>query len=316
MPARAVGPSASARTPATAAKCRSAPTSGAHRPPPARRRPWIKAAYGQATRRTRSAPRGRLPDAKELEELPKALTIEAVRQAEPGAIRRVVLDAQTRATAFMALLGTNSLAQKLYWHYLDGSGADIWFTRDEVRRLRPLAEAEKQVERAFAATTLSGKTEDGKVASFLGSLTSGEAVVLPRPREIPIAGTNLPVFDHNVGTRYGLTAAQDALSSPGAYLAVGQTSVTGGVIGGTARRHGSAIHLEATVRFGLNDPFNFRQGQPGGWEGVMLERYAGARSFDMRAQWDRKLVATIEIGRDRNGKAVFTPKQVTWRDVD
>ena len=53
-----------------------------------------------------------MPDAKELEELPKALTIEAVQQAEPGAIRRVVLDAQTRATAFMALLGTNSRQAK------------------------------------------------------------------------------------------------------------------------------------------------------------------------------------------------------------
>ena len=57
---------------------------------------------------------GRLPTPEELEELPKALTVEAARQAEPGTIRRVVLDAQVRATAFMALLGKDTLAQKLY----------------------------------------------------------------------------------------------------------------------------------------------------------------------------------------------------------
>jgi hypothetical protein len=36
----------------------------------------------------------------------------------------------------------------------------------------------------------------------------------------------------------------------------------------------------------------------------------------MRAQWDRKLVATIKIDRDRAGRPVFVPQRVTWTDVD
>lgn len=262
-------------------------------------------------------PQGRLPDAKELEELPKALTIEAVRQAEPGAIRRVVLDARTRATAFMALLGTASLAQKLYWHYLNGSGAEIWFTREEARRLRPLAEAEKAVERGFIETTLRGETKDGAVADFLKALPDGRSVPLPMLRSgIPIAGKTYDVFDFNQGTRYGRTAVGDAVRAFGDYLAVGQTSVTGGLIRGIVRREGDTIFLEGITRFGLNDRFDFRQGQPGGWENVMLERYAGARSFDMRAQWDRKLVATIEMSRDRSNRLSYTPREVTWTDAN
>jgi hypothetical protein len=43
------------------------------------------------------------------------------------------------------------------------------------------------------------------------------------------------------------------------------------------------------------------QGQPGGWESVMLERYAGVRSFSMCARWDRKLVATVKVGSNQTG---------------
>jgi hypothetical protein len=263
-----------------------------------------------------SPARGHLPSGKEMEELPKALTVEVVQRAEPGAIRRAVLDAQTRATAFMALLGNDTLAQKLYWHFLDGSGTEIWFTRDEVRRLRPLAEAERAIERDFAGRTLSGITEDGKIAEFFSSLPEGQTINLPLLRATSIAGDELAVFDFNDGTRYGLTAIGDAVYTPGDYLAVGQTYIRGGLTGGTARREGGTIHVQGTVRFGLSDPFDFHQGQPGGWEGVMLERYAGARSFDMRARWDRKLVATIKVGNKQAGELPFIPRQVTWADID
>ena len=55
-----------------------------------------------------------------------------------------------------------------------------------------------------------------------------------------------------------LTAVTDAVRIPGDYLAVGQTYIRGGLIGGTAHREASSVHLQGTVRFGLNDPFNFR----------------------------------------------------------
>jgi hypothetical protein len=261
---------------------------------------------------------GSLPSAQMVEEeLPKALRIEAVQQAEPGPIRRIVMDAQARATLNMAALGIVSpIAQRLYWHYLDCSGTDIWFSRDEARSLRPVAEAEKAVERAFVRTTLSGATKDGKVARFLRSIPEGTTVSLPLSEAISIAGIVTPVFDHNVRTRLGRTAIREGLRAPGDYLIVGQTSVTGGLTDGTARREGGKILLQGTVRFGLNDQFDFRQDQPGGWEGVMLERYAIARPFTMRAQWDRKLVSLIRVGRDRAGNLVFEPEQITWIDIE
>jgi hypothetical protein len=248
--------------------------------------------------------RAGLPPESVLARNPKAL-------ASPLGLRVPgVLQAQAQAAAQLLGLG-RSPAARLYWHYLDGSGEDVWLTRDEARAFLPVREAEKEAEGHFAARTFRGETDDGEAGRFLRRLREGETADLPQLRSTRLVGEDISGFDHNSGGRPGSTPVGDAIRAPGDYAAIGRTSVKGVLTRGTARREGDRIFIKGQIEFGLDDTYDFHAGQPGAAPAPILERHGLAHTFQIRSRWHRKVEATLPIV---NG--TFGAPEVRWQDVD
>ena len=104
------------------------------------------------------------------------------------------------------------------------------------------------------------------------------------------------------------------MRAPADYLTIGKTSAKAALVSGKVRRKGDTILIEATARFALDDTYDFSPVQPGGWEGVNLERYAGAKPFQMRATWDKRLHATVHVKEEGSKRALKTT-EITWTDL-
>ena len=162
---------------------------------------YTRSAPGGGGRRPRALPaaltegkvaaRRALPGDDVFDRKPRALDPSRATEQKPG-LRNLVREAQARASENLTVLRRVSpTGAKLYHHYLDGSGEDIWFTREQARQLLPVREAERKIK----DMTLQGATGNNRVNNFLLGLRDGADVYLPMFSTARLAGNGMKVFD-------------------------------------------------------------------------------------------------------------------------
>lgn len=101
-----------------------------------------------------------------------------------------------------------------------------------------------------------------------------------------------------------------ALSSgPNSYLSFGNTHIksTAKI---NARRKGNTLYYTGTVTHKLDDPYDFKKGQPGAGDALKLQKHRGAKPFDMKAEWRQEFSGTVDIS---NG--VLSNPKFKWWDI-
>ena len=207
-------------------------------------------------------------------------------------------------------LGLDQAADNLD-HFLEGSGKDQTFTRDQARAREHIREAEaknrKRFEDGFLTDRLGDKDRRNDIyeyGSYLKNLKDGDIVKLPQgPAK---KGDPKDVFDVDRSSWDHLKNLKidDA-------LAYGSEKIASKAYDGfTAKREGDTITIEGTVTHEWGDDYDFH----GGSSSLLPETardHGSAREYRNSAIWQQDLKATFKI---KEGK--LEPEAFVWTDRD
>ena len=201
--------------------------------------------------------------------------------------------------------GYVTLFRKRGWHpaadhlerFLDGSGKELNLTREEMREFEMFRNAE------------AGNRDRFETGAFLAKAKKNESNN-EKLRNLKDGGkvTITDHYIHFIGLVRGLPIALS--SGPNSYLSFGDTHIKSSATI-NARREGNIIHYHGVITHTLNDPFDFKKGQPGAGDALKLQKHRGAKPFDMKAKWQQKFSGTVEIS---NG--VLSNPKFKWWDIE
>ncbi len=180
--------------------------------------------------------------------------------------------------------------------FVDGSGKELNLTREEIREFEMFRKAEAQNREYFELRTFLARSGDIENNEKLRNLKDGRKETIKAHYEYI-----------QTPTRSMLTAMS---SGPNSYLSFGNTHIKS-CAKINARREGNIIYFDGVVTHTLNDPFDFKKGQPGADDALKLQKHRGAKPFNMKAKWQQKFSGSVNIMNRR----LFNPK-FKWWDIE
>lgn len=197
-----------------------------------------------------------------------------------------------------------SRAEKHLKHYLEGSGKDIIYSREEMREVPQFREAEKINKSRFE------KSFTGEQKQTPGE---GKKKYVEKIKNMKDGGKEKLEIDE-WDSKY-TDISQILLGDTEFALAFGDTHLNSkGSF--EAKRKGNLVYIYGTVTHRLDDPYDFEKHQPGGYDALVLEDSGLATRFKMKAEWKQNVAGTVSIEDDKYGNSRVTNPRFDWTDVD